>query len=54
MISLWLLKIFLAEYIIIGLVALLKKEFPLAVYMAGSAILTIGVIWFVIKTATIP
>ncbi|MHB8109788.1 MAG: hypothetical protein ACYDHW_07120 [Syntrophorhabdaceae bacterium] len=45
MMSLLLVKLLLLEYLIIAVVAVCHKQWALVAYFAGSAVLTVGVIW---------
>jgi hypothetical protein len=42
--SLWLIKLLLAEYLIIGAVALYSRQWGVVLYFAGSAVLTAGIL----------
>jgi len=44
MISTWMMKLFLCEYVGLFIVACFEAKVGLALYMAGSAILTFGII----------
>jgi len=45
MLSSLMMKILIVEYIIVGIVCLLERDYPTALYWGGATMLTSSIVW---------